>query len=343
MDVPQPDLVEAALLEALEVLPKAVSSLSSSERAPTASEVRLAMGRFTYGGFTPARVGCKRFRDFLAIAEDRGMITLDDSRQGDIAVRLIGDSQPSSAQAERRIRSDLWRALTDWTPNLSRYYDKEQDRFLWFPTEAVPLEPERSAASRASVAAEPTRYVPVSAIPIHQQLEWMREFATKVGDDKLRELLLAALQTARPEKVFLALLHGIPDYQARFARFRNSLVRAEAEKWQQQQEPPITVNIDSSEGEGTLPSADQSNDRIAIPLISSSLRETYETLLTAYLRQKTTPHVGTTDESGSSPHSEKMPNEQVSGLRSALHRAIDRMPISELQRLAIPAGYFFEE
>ena len=69
--------------QAFSVLVDAVRELGEAGTVPTASQVRLAMKRRTYGGFDPGKLGYKRFRDFLSEAASENLIDLDEDRPGD--------------------------------------------------------------------------------------------------------------------------------------------------------------------------------------------------------------------------------------------------------------------
>ncbi|MGH3349763.1 MAG: hypothetical protein ACRDPS_03780, partial [Nocardioides sp.] len=121
--------------DAFVVLERAVSHERSVHgRWPTASRVRIVMKELTYDGFAPARLGFKRFRDFLQAAEAAGAIALDSSNAGDILVALPGETEPAArATRHARIRKDLWSALLDWTRGVDYYFDLDIDRPVVLP------------------------------------------------------------------------------------------------------------------------------------------------------------------------------------------------------------------
>lgn len=167
--------------QALDVLVQAISQLQQeSADPPTASEVHVRMRSLTYGGFRYSELGYKRFRDFLVLGEERGLIQVDRTRTGDIGVSLTSDAVPPFA-SHAAIRPDLWRAAVDWTPGLLRIYELAEDKVHLIPERQAPLEPERIAQTRARYEKAPDEFTVVPNVEIQTQLTWMREFAESLS------------------------------------------------------------------------------------------------------------------------------------------------------------------
>src|SRR5215475_2121389 len=218
--------------QAFKVLVGAVEALASRlSRWPTASEVRLEIKRQTYGGFDSSGLGYKRFRDFLVDASDRGYIEVDTERSGDFAISVpIG--RQDAAEAERPVRPDLWKAFVDWTPDLLRFYDLQNDQAVMIPEKPAPFEPERFRVFRDRLKSEPEAFVPIKVIAVHEQLTWMKRFAADVSDPGLRKLLDAAFENEKPVKSFLTVLRAAaPDQLQRWYGVLRQEVRRVIEQW----------------------------------------------------------------------------------------------------------------
>jgi hypothetical protein len=197
----------------------------------------------TYGGFKPSRLGYKRFRDLLVDAESRGLISVDRTRRGDVAVSLPSGGTAVAAPAPA-IRSDLWKIFIDWKIGQLRYYDIELDKALMVPEERAPLEPDKFGEMRARLEHDPNNFIPITPIAQHTQLGWMRQFADTMPDVELKTTLQAALIGYRPAKMFVAVLKEVPTELHRWHHELQQRVRAEIEKWRDSVSARKFVDID---------------------------------------------------------------------------------------------------
>jgi hypothetical protein len=329
--------VRSDVRKAFSVLVDAVATLTrEGDRPPTASEARLAMKRLTYGGFSPKDLGYSRFRDFLADAETRGLIVVDASRQGDVAVHL-GSVMASVGSRNRVIRRDLWRAFIDWTSSLARFYDLKYQRAVVVPAEPAPLEPAKYREFRARLESNPEDFVRIEPILVQTQISWMKDFAGGSADPQIRAVLLAALNSEKPVKAFNGVLRTVPGQAIRWKNAFQTHAREHIESWRR------------AAGSGRQIEIYRDSEEQATETTQSAKSE---------LHESTTPHKSVpvptsfTFQVGATPFTNfawpipvpsHTPDAPASTLRARLHAAIDRMPIDELKALRIPVGYLFED
>ncbi|WP_410537392.1 UPF0158 family protein [Streptomyces sp. KL2] len=319
---------------AFNVLADAIASLSQAGPSPvTGSAVRLEMGRRTYGGFDPKRVGYKRFRDFLDDAEARGYVEIDRDRPGDVSVAIPGAATEAGSTA--RMRSDLWKAFADWNPRTSRFYALDEDRVVTLPTEPAPLEPTRYAELRTKISENPSGFIEIKPISRQQQLDWMRDFALLVTDPEVSRVLTEALKSEHPARYFVVVLRSFPNLLNRWHNTLRERVYREALKWRDSDSRLTSVQINQfplsaqqavsqkPEEEEVAAAAKASNRRVTeIPQKHTHDRDVVQ-FFTGQA-SKSAAYAGAT-------------------LRQRLHEAIERMPESELRKICIPVGYLFEE
>ncbi|GAA0597467.1 UPF0158 family protein [Actinomadura livida] len=315
--------------EAFQALVSAVTSLSSTEGAPTASEVRLELRRITYNGFNLNALGYRRFRDFLTEAEQYGYINIDRARPGDYSLSLAGEPLPD-AEPVREIRSDLWRAFIDWTPGKLRFYDIVEDKAIVIPETPAPLEPERFRDARERIGLEPSKFIPISHITLSTQLDWMRQFSIECNDARLRDIFDSALAGDKPAKLFHAVLREVPEQRLRWRRILLQRVRAEVEKWREGNDEIKGLRIDR-----TPTHADNPTERTVGEISSQSEKGFVHLVSQLAAGSKVKGSAG-----GKGPISSPS---DVETLRSMLHGAIDRMPIEELKAIRLPIGYLLQD
>jgi hypothetical protein len=332
------EALESKRSQAFSVLVAAVSHLARmSGRAPTGSEVRLEMKRRTYDGFKPAKLGYKRFREFLAAAEELELINIDHRRAGDIAVSLTGAELASASPPQ--LRSDLWKAFVDWNPKLVRYYDLLQSRAVMVPRERAPLEPERFGLLRTRLEKQPQEFIEVQPIPRQTQLDWMAEYAQTVQSSSVRFLLEDSLRGPKPATFFTGVLREFPELLTGWHTHLSERVFAEAEKWRDSEPRLSSTELSRAKvPDADTPSANQE------PSDETRIDARVQTAATHLVLKRVGMSAGVDRAliSLSASSSEETPPRSL-GLRQALHLAIDRMPESELRKLAIPVGYLFED
>lgn len=318
---------EQLLKDAFVVLEQAVQAQADAAQWPTASQVRVAMKRLTYDGFDPEELGYKRFRDFLHAAEAAGHVALRWDRPGDVVVAMAGAESPSKEATRVRIRRDLWQAALDWKQGVDHYLDLNIDRALALPREPVRLEPERLRQLRLRVADQDPQVVKVARISIGQQLDWMKTHVESVPEGPLRSLLVQALASDKPAKVFAAVLRDQPAAQDRWFARLSANVLAHLQQWKQSEPRLADLQIEAPnspvQAEAGKVLADKSGDSLA------ALIEDFQRGPRAH-NMRLADRLFVRD---------RMVLNSEERLRAILHQAIDQMPEAELRALRIPAGY----
>lgn len=310
-----------ARLDALAVLGSALDTFRSREgRAPTGSELRKEMTHLTRGGFKVKALGYRRFRDLVAEAEVRGLVSVDAERQGDIAVNPPGHATPSPGAPF--LRADLWKAIVDWDPGMTRVWDTESRRAILFPTEPVLLEPEKFQRIRSDLANSPDRYLHIPHLTINDQLELLRSFAASLNLDPVTSAAVArGFETRRPIKTVLDILK---DYDSDAAINWNAVLRTQAHNYAQQWK---ASNPELADVSLTARSAEKDDRR--------NLRDDDGR------SEEKAAEIERPTESRQSPVDHLLADE--SAIRFLIHRAVDRMPLHELHALRIPLGYLLKE
>ncbi|UWE13065.1 UPF0158 family protein [Actinacidiphila bryophytorum] len=330
-DAPR-DLQAEERIAAFDVLIEAIASLSQAGSLPvTGSAVRLEMGRLTYGGFDPKRVGYKRFRDFLDDAEGRGHVEIDRDRPGDVAVAIPGSSPEAGFTS--RMRSDLWKAFSDWNPRTSRFYDLNEDRVVTLPTEPAPLEPTRYTEIRKRISENSSGFVEIKSISRQKQLDWMRDFALLVTDPEVSRVLTEALKSDHPARYFVVVLRSFPSLLNRWHNTLRERVYAEVLKWRDSDSRLATVQIDQMDSSASPPPTQLREEPVGLAgtagrrVVEGTQKHAHDLDVVQFFASQTPGKVA----------------QSRSPLRQRLHEAIERMPESELRKISIPVGYLFED
>ncbi|MGW1087743.1 UPF0158 family protein [Streptomyces sp. NPDC002596] len=231
------------------------------------------------------------------------------------------------------MRSDLWKAFSDWNPRTSRFYDLNEDRVVTLPTEPAPLEPPRYTELRAKIAENPSGFVEIRPVSRQQQLDWMRDFALLVTDPEVSRVLGEALKSDHPARYFVVVLRSFPNLLNRWHNTLRERVYAEALKWRDSDSRLAAVQINHADS-STQPPASRLREEAAGSTGAASRRaaegsqkHTHDLELVQFFASQTP---------GKAAQSRSL-------LRQRLHEAIERMPESELRKISIPVGYLFEE
>ncbi|MEW2120249.1 hypothetical protein AB0945_34740 [Streptomyces sp. NPDC005474] len=325
--------MDADKRKAFDVLVDSVSSLYEfASSRPTASEVRLEMKRRTYDGFDPKKLGYRRFRDFLNDAETEGLIGIDHLRQGDVSLYLPTEAEGSSAPVV--IRQDLWNAFVNWNTSFSRYYDLEKEEAVLVPRDPAPLEPVRYVEFRQRLTGKPDSFIEIDPVSREKQVEWMRDFSSRVRISELKDLLSAALVGPKAAKGFAAVLRSIPEAQTEWHRSLSSRVYGEILRWKESHERLASIEIESS----------RTGDVVTLPSGGITNAERVSGDGPERGQSADVGHFFTLQRSGKVPPlAAGRKKDTVGDLKLRLHLAIDRMPESELRKISIPVGYLFED
>ncbi len=325
--------------QALDVLAQAVTQLiHENSEPPTASEVHLRMRTITYGGFKTSSLGFKRFRDFLSLGEERGVVEIDHTRPGDVSVTLPGEAGEVSFYDRRVIRKDLWRAVVDWSPGLLRLYSRNDDKAYLIPKNAAPLEPERIAVIRNRYAVSPEEFVEIPPADIGAQIAWMHDFALTVADHEVRTVLLSSLDSEKPAKTFASVLRQSPSLQRKWYTALTDRVTSHLQNWMGATGLADALEIHRLNG-GKPPTMNTK------PMVSRPSRESTSETWPVLVRQllsiiqdanyRTVAHPERKDQ--------EVARWSEGDLRARIHRAVDKMSVDELKKLPIPVGYLIED
>lgn len=289
--------------EALTLLVRAVEDLKDEDgQDPTASQVRLRMGELSYGGFSLSRVGCRRFRDLVDLAESEGLVVVDTRPAGDIRVAPPADADGHESP-DLAFSSAIWRAMVDWRPNMLRVWDTRSRQARFIPEHPVPLEPERFSSVRNEILTSGDRFLELPHMTFSDQLQLLREFAageTLTGEQE--QLLEAALGSNRPIQRGLQLLRDLDEsVSRRWSDVLRASVRQRLAKW-------------AAEVSGA-PDPEELMEPAPAPDPTLPIEE---------------PKRKPRDEAAS-----------VVALRAAVHRAVDSLSPDELRALQLPAGALF--
>jgi hypothetical protein len=183
-----------------------VEDLTASGRRSFAAGLKPRLQSLSNGEFDETRLGFPTFKAFLQEAEKAGIVELGRTPSDLVVMPRRAMPPPSTTTSPaqdlrgKKIRPDLWRAWIEWSPELRRYYDKESDRVLFLVDRANDDEPENLAATRAEVAANPGRYIPIEPISSTATVEAMRDFASSWTDETDRAAMQEALASSTPEE-----------------------------------------------------------------------------------------------------------------------------------------------
>ncbi len=208
------------------------------------------------GSFREAEFGATSFRDFLALLSP-GLITIDDS-QSPSAVVLCGDSSDRQFISQHpKVRSDLWRAVIDYSSGKG---------YIWDPT-----------AKRAKPAIEQESGTLLPTLTAKEFGEWRVAFATEhapsiTGDGSAR---LSRWSTESLPTNFLP-AHLRPLWNAELKR----RVQERLVAWFAQNNIESPTDIVSM-GDGLTVEADRGNElrRFVIDCVRVMTQEELETLL----------------------------------------------------------------
>ncbi len=178
------------------------AQLAINGRSVRSAAVKQAMRR-SDPAFDEKAAGYSSFRDFLRAAEMAGYVQLLQASTGpDVEVRVTGTTTAvGSNVANQRVREDLWRAFTDWTLGLLRFWHPEAQRAYAVTAAPADGEPPEHASARLAFMSRPTDFVPIDHIPRETVYGWMSEFAQSTSSGK-NEQLASALQAQTPFRAF---------------------------------------------------------------------------------------------------------------------------------------------
>ena len=153
--------------QVFDLLVSAISTLDGAGKMPVAAGVSAKM-RLLQPTFSLPRSPYRTFRELVLDAESRGVV--DVSAGANDLVLKIGEQKKHDSRRGETLRTDLWRALLDWTNGVVYEYD-----------------PKTCDTRRAG--AEPSEgTVAVPFLSKDERLAWMRTFAAAETGPQAAEL-----------------------------------------------------------------------------------------------------------------------------------------------------------
>ena len=280
--------VEDRRREAFDALRQVAEAFAARGRLCYAASAKPAL-RERLTGFNETELGYASFRAFVMDAEREGRVRLVYARGGDVQIispeqapptaSTMSPAQTQAGAGDKRIRNDLWTAVTDLNPE-QWCYDKRVDIVV----------------TQAS-APEHEDLVAIPSVEGETQERWIAEFLEQLAAGA-RELLEAELAHASTVPQKLKLVSGNAGVRRPWYEFRTARVMEVLEQWKA--EHGLSVELFEQP---------QRRSRIA----------------DRAKRPQAAPRRGPED-----------------AVRSRLHRAIDRMPASELLRISLPIEYLLD-
>jgi hypothetical protein len=233
----QPD---DALQTAFEVLAILVRDMHAAGRRTYAAAVKPQMMSRTNGGFNEHKIGpgFASFREFLAAAADAGVVTVTPAPIGpDVEILPPGAAslgprhQPERGGVGPRIRSDLWKAFVDWTPDRLRAFDRVDNVAKMVTAEPAPLEPAQQSTLRRAIRMDVDRYVPINPVPFERQRQIMADFLATLEPSPPQAALETALRSQRPIRAFTSTLTIDSSLQDAFTAYRLKCIANIIEDW----------------------------------------------------------------------------------------------------------------
>ncbi|HEX7300088.1 MAG TPA: hypothetical protein VF257_13910 [Solirubrobacteraceae bacterium] len=198
---------------AFSLLRDAVAGLVAQGKVAATAGVKPEMQRRSYGTFDEHRLGFANFREFVAAAEQAGVVRVTHHRPGVTHLAPVDSASPAGDRPPvRRIRRDLWEAFFDWD-HVPGHWDRHEHRVV-----------------DTIGPGDQERFVAVEPISFDQQVEWMRNFAQELTEP-VGEALRAVLDTQRPVQAFVAVLRTDRQTQVLWTERRLELVAEHIEQW----------------------------------------------------------------------------------------------------------------
>ena len=259
------------------------------------------------GTFSEKSLGFARFIQFLQSAAAAGRIQIARDDHGHPYVQAPGDPRDGGHVAIGvdgfRIKPDLWASFVDWEEPCARYWDTKSRRAL-----TVPL----AADGSPLWTTDAERFVEIPPVTKSTHLSWMRSFADETSDTATSGALLAALSQPASAGAYKRVLqrHGL---ESEWTSFLRAKVASHATAW------ATTCGVSP------------------------------HTFLMRSRTAMTAPAQVTNGGDTSAPRArvrargDRTSESDAQLLRSRLHEVIDRMSLSELAALRVPASYLIND
>ncbi len=297
---------EQSLRDAYRALVESVRELEAANRLTYAASVKPRL-KLLLPQFDEATLGFGSFKSFLLAATELGYITLKPTPGGDLEVHTVEAAPAPTGTREsptrRRMREDVWKAFIDWT-DAARFWDRQEHRAVI----AV-------GDDAAGFAADPSRYVPVQAVSKDTHVSWMRDFVDALEDGDVKAALASALERPEGHRDFGTLIRqlGLASrwYPELFKRVTDHVTTWAAANGVQDD----LFESKEHPGPALRPLPPAGPLRPFAPSVSVWSRGTRLT----------------------------RPSATTEAIRARVMAAIQRMPLADLLRLAIPAEYLLTD
>ena len=206
----------------------------------------------TNGGFRESDYGCTAFMEFVRSHSD--ILELDETGWPP-SVTLKGvheELELASDPVRKQVRSDLWRAVMDFSGNR---------RYVWDDDEGV-----AKPAGESTVGA-PT----MPTITVEQFTKWKRAFADNVDDTEIDELFKDWVEKLRPTKLLA------PRLRHRWNDYLKEEVEKHLRGWFEEQNLPLPPDLVKSQ-EGVVRSPDDELRRRLIACVRAMTTEELKTV-----------------------------------------------------------------
>ena len=136
---------------------------------------------------------------------------------------------------------DLEMALTTNAGEFTCYLDVRTGEVQMVPFDRLDGDGDWPAEEEIDAALEAGHLIHIEPLGSSVEYDWMAEFASTVGDARLRDLLEVALNGRGAFRRFKDVLHGHPAERERWFAFRDGQVRAAASEWLAENEIDATT------------------------------------------------------------------------------------------------------
>jgi hypothetical protein len=136
---------------------------------------------------------------------------------------------------------DLEMALTTNAGEFTCYLDVRTGEVQMVPADRLGADGDWPAEEEIDAGLEAGHLIHVEPLGSSVEYDWMAEFASTVGNARLRDLLEVALNGRGAFRRFKDVLHGYPAERERWFAFRDEHVRAAASEWLAENEIDATT------------------------------------------------------------------------------------------------------
>ncbi|TFC22095.1 hypothetical protein E3O55_18940 [Cryobacterium sp. MDB1-18-2] len=296
---------------AFDLAAQLIAEAAARDFHPTAAEFKLQMlNRMPM--FSEKQLGFRKFIDFLREAQAQGrlFVFLDNNGHPRVSgepvlAEPVLPSQIAPEEQPPRMRQDLWSSIVHWEDMSDRFWDRKERRAIYVPV---------NEAGSPLWNSEPDRFARIIPVSRDKHVEWMNEFAERLGGEK-RDALLHAVGPDAKRGAFKFALRRY-DLTAQWGAELQSRVTEHAEAWAKSEDVRLDHIVERTSPQ-SAPASPPSDTKIAPPPRPSFSLDSVQS------------HVE--------------PVTETDLLRRRVHGVIDRMNLAELAALQVPAIYLLSE